>query len=84
MLHVEHDDAPITQYLRDPDGFFDFARLLADYAEGVELPDDASDSGYRSPEGFELWFTESDAALYVVTPQGIERWPRAVEPIGCA
>jgi hypothetical protein len=83
MLHVEEDGQLVAQYLRDPEGVFDFARLLDEYAEDVELPDDASDSGYRSPEGLELWFTESDTALYVVTPDGVERWPRAAEPIGC-
>ena len=36
----------------------------------------------RTQDGLELWFTESDAA-YVVTPDGIERWPRAEEPIAC-
>lgn len=84
MLHVERDGALVAQYLRDPEGVFAGLDLLETYAQGVELPDDASDSGYRSPEGFELWFTESNTALYVVTPDGNERWPRADEPIGCA
>ena len=84
MLHIEEDGRLVAQYLRDPEGVFPAERLLDAYAEGVELPDDASDSGYRSPDGLELWFTESDTALYVVTPDGAERWPRAVEPIGCA
>jgi hypothetical protein len=84
MLHVEEDGVLIGQYLRDPEGVFGNAGLLETYDEGVELPDDATDSGYRSPEGFELWFTASDRAAYVVTPDGVERWPRAEEPIGCA
>ena len=84
MLHVEHDDGSVTQYLRDPEGVFDRARLEDDYAEGVELPEDAFDSAYRSADGFEIWFTESDTAIYVVTPGGTERWPRAIEPIGCS
>jgi hypothetical protein len=83
MLHIEEDGRLVAQYLRDPDGVFDHARLLDAYAEGVELPDDASDSGYRSPDGLQLWFTESNTALYVVTPDTVERWPRAEEPIGC-
>jgi hypothetical protein len=83
MLHIEQDDGSVTQYLRDPEGVFDFAPLLETYAEDTELPADAMDSGYRSREGFELWFTLSDRAAYVVTPDGIERWPRAEEPVGC-
>lgn len=84
MLHVTHDDGSFTQYLRDPEGVFDFVRLLEDYAEGIELPDDASDSGYRTNEGLELWLTDLDTAAYVVTSDGVERWPRAEEPIGCS
>ncbi len=83
MLHVENG-GPVRQYVRDPQGVFKFSRLLETYAEGVELPQDATDSGYRSPDGFELWFTATDRAAYVVTADGVERWPRAEEPIGCA
>lgn len=83
MLHVVEDGVVAKQYLRDPEGVFDAFPLLEGYATGVALPDDASDSGYRSAAGLELWFTERDLALYVVTPQGVERWPRAEEPIGC-
>jgi len=28
-------------------------------------------------------FTDSDTAAYVVTPNGVERWPRPAEIIGC-
>lgn len=84
MMHVEENGILVRQYLRDPEGVFAQVPLRDTYAEGVELPPDSSDSGYRSPEGFELWFTESDNAAYVVTPEGIERWPRPVDLIGCA
>jgi hypothetical protein len=85
FMHLLHPDGSLDrQYVRDPNGVLGGWPLLDTYAEGVELPDDASDSGYRSPEWFELWFTESDTAAYVVTPDGVERWPRAREPIGCA
>jgi hypothetical protein len=85
LMHLEHPDGSLDrQYVRDPAGVLPAWPLLDSYAEGIELPDEATDSGYRSPEGFELWFTERDTAAYVVTPDGIERWPRAVEPIGCA
>lgn len=58
--------------------------LLETYAEGVELPEDATFSGYRTADGLEQWFTPEDRAAYVVTPDGVERWPRTGEPIGCA
>jgi len=85
MLHVEDDQGRlIAQYVRDPTGVFADGRLLDKYAEDVELPEDASDSGYRTDDGQELWFTESNRAAYVVTSDTVERWPRAREPIGCA
>jgi hypothetical protein len=85
LMHLEHPDGSLDrQYVRDPEGVLPADPLLEGYAEDVELPDGAADSGYRSPEGFELWFTEGDTAAYVVTPDGVERWPRAREPIGCS
>lgn len=85
LMHLEHPDGSLDrQYVRDPAGVLPHAPLLEAYADDVELPGDAIDSGYRSPEGFELWFTDGDTAAYVVTPDGVERWPRAQEPIGCA
>ncbi|MDQ2674731.1 MAG: hypothetical protein M3Y40_08735, partial [Chloroflexota bacterium] len=85
MLHVlDAQGRLVAQYVRDPQGVFADLGLLETYAEGVELPDDATDSGYRTNDGQELWFTESDRAAYVVTAEGVERWPRAREPIGCA
>jgi hypothetical protein len=83
MMHLERDGGLWKQYLRDPEGVFAGVPLMETYAEGVELPADAADSGYRSPEGDELWFTETDTAAYVVTGHGVERWPRATEPVGC-
>ncbi|MGI8998865.1 MAG: hypothetical protein ACR2GO_04080 [Candidatus Limnocylindria bacterium] len=86
MLHVSNDDGTLArQYLRDPFGVFsDVPALLDTFAEGVKLPENASYSGYRTEDGLELWFTPEDRAAYVVTPDGVERWPRADEPIGCA
>jgi hypothetical protein len=84
MMHVEENGVLAQQYVRDPEGVFDQVLLLESYAEDVELPDDATDSGYRSPEGYELWFPESDTAAYVVTPDGVERWPRSADVIGCS
>lgn len=86
MLHVPNADGTLgRQYVRDPFGVFDdIPTLLDTYAEDVELPADANDSGYRSPDGLELWFTDADTAAYVVTPDGVERWPRPADPIGCS
>jgi hypothetical protein len=86
LLHLNDDDGTLArQYVRDPLGvLMEIPSLLETYAEGVELPDDATFSGYRSADESELWFTVDDRAAYVVTPDGVERWPRAEPPIGCA
>jgi hypothetical protein len=85
ILHLPHRDGSLwKQYVRDPEGVFADVPMLDSYAEDAELPADATDSGYRSPEGFELWFTSADTAAYVVTPESVERWPRPANPIGCA
>lgn len=86
ILHLEHDDGTIDrQYARDPLGVFNgVPGFLDTYAEGVDLPDDATFSGYRAANGDELWFTPDDRAAYVVTSDGVERWPRPADGIGCA
>lgn len=85
MLHISDAEGFLArQYVRDPEGLFRGRGNRVEYAEGVELPDDATFSGYRTADGLELWFTPGDEAAYVVTPDGVERWPRMDPPIGCA
>lgn len=85
ILHLEHEDGTLDrQYVRDPLGVFNgVPGFLDSYAEGVELPDEATFSGFRTAKGDELWFTPDDRAAYVVTTEGVERWPRHAEGIGC-
>ena len=86
LLHITNDEGQLDrQYVRDPEGVLaGTPGLLAEYDEGVELPADATYSGYRTEAGDELWFTSDDRAAYVVTADDVERWPRADEPIGCS
>jgi hypothetical protein len=84
MLHISTPDGlSAKQYVRDPDNVFEGRGFLAGYAEDVDLPDDATFSGYRTDDGLELWFTPDDVAAYVVTADGVERWPRVDPPAGC-
>ncbi|MGH2358366.1 MAG: hypothetical protein ACRDGJ_10200, partial [Candidatus Limnocylindria bacterium] len=84
LLHLENPDGTFAkQYVRDPEGVLPVASLIETYAEGVAMPDDATFSGYATDDGLELWFTPDDEAAYVVTQNGVERWPRAEEPILC-
>ncbi|MBO1330946.1 hypothetical protein [Streptomyces sp. VRA16 Mangrove soil] len=72
------------QYLRDPDGqFTDFEGLTSTYANHVELPSDAVDTGYRQG-GRELWLSKDETHAFVRNADGgVERWPGAKEQVAC-
>ncbi len=70
------------QYVRDPLSLLSTESLFGTLGRDVALPDDAVFSGYRSGV-LELWLTPDDTAAYVVSPTGVDRWPRAREPLGC-
>jgi hypothetical protein len=69
------------QYLRDPDHRVD-RDLARPFEPSVELSSDAQFTGFHEGER-ELWVRPLDqgTAVYVVTPQGTERWP--VLTLGC-
>jgi hypothetical protein len=82
ILSVPDGDG-FRSYLRDPLGVMSRDQTLFDtYASGISLPADAIDSGFRSGD-LELWFTPGDTAAYVVSPDGVERWPRYEEAAFC-
>jgi hypothetical protein len=84
FLDVEQtDDRPPAQFIRDADGVLAGVGGLEAFAAGVDLPADAVDTRYRTAEGLELWSVADGAAVYVVSPAGVERWPRATQFIGC-
>lgn len=71
----------LMQYVRDPEGVAT-EETRGSYAPDVKLPADAEDSGYRLDD-WQLWYAADRSAAYVVTPDGVERWPRSKQPIGC-
>jgi hypothetical protein len=75
-------DGIARQYVRDPLSLLPPETLRTTLARGGELPGNAVFSGYRSGS-LELWLTPTDEAAYIVSPEGLERWPRAREPLGC-
>ena len=70
------------QYVRDPDGVISRELLTAPYDGDVPMPDDAHDTGYRYQD-WRLWLTDDRTTVYVRTPDGVEAWPLAKEPVAC-
>jgi hypothetical protein len=76
------------QYVRDPHGVLSSA-LRTPFGSDGDLPADIAPSGFRRGD-WELWTSRSDVAdaVYVVNgdPRAggtWERWPRAIDIIGC-
>jgi Immunoglobulin-like domain of bacterial spore germination len=76
------------QYYRDPSGVLS-PSSTGSFAPNAALPTDAASTGFHR-HGWQLWVAPSDSAeaVYVVngdpaTGAVVERWPRAVVPIGC-
>ena len=70
------------QYLRDPEHALPRELLRSSYAPKTRLPDGAKDTGYRDGRR-ELWLSADKSDAYVRTGDGVERWPGAIERIGC-
>ncbi len=83
--HEAKDSSEARQYVRDPLGIFGDPWVLeVAYDGAAELPEDARYTALKNGD-LELWImdAELDDAIYLVTGDGAERWPRA-NMIGCA
>ena len=70
----------VVEYIRDPEGVYGVDAFMSGFASGIDLPDDAVDSGYRQA-GRQLWFSAGDPdAAFVRSGDEVERWPRGVAP----
>lgn len=68
-------------FVRDPDGVYDRPDLTAGFEPRATLPDDALDSGYRRDD-LALWHLPGDqSAIWLVSPDGVERWPVGELPV---
>jgi hypothetical protein len=69
-------------YVRNPRpdlaGFF-----ATPYEEDADLPAHAVDTGYER-NGDRLWLSADRQRAFVGSEQGVETWPRAADPLGCA
>ncbi len=71
------------QYVFDPGSTISRDLLVGEPEDDAELPDDAVDTGQRKGD-WELWLAADGQAAYVVTPNNVQKWPHAHEPILCA
>jgi hypothetical protein len=64
--------------------FSDYLRTT--FADDAELPQGATDTGWRR-DGRQLWLGPEKEAAYLVSvddAEDVERWPAATEALGCA
>jgi hypothetical protein len=79
---VSRTSAEVRQFIRDPDGVID-PSLSNRLAIAIDLPADATDTGYRNGD-LELWLSPSTPdAAYLRVGDDVERWPRADPVIAC-
>ncbi len=72
-----------TSYVRDPDGLLIDDAGIGPFEADVQLPADATDTGYRR-DGRELWIAADRSTAYIVTADRVEAWPSPVHVFGCA
>ena len=64
-------------YLRDPDHVLTSREMTEPYQSSASLPADARFTGYSRGD-WHLWVSPGDhAAVFIRTPDGVERWPEA-------
>ena len=72
-----------VEYVRDPEGTFGRPELTNGLDLDADLPDNATDTGFRRGAA-ELWTVNGDdSAVWIVERGRAERWPAGTTP-GCA
>ena len=70
-------------YISDPMGALVGRGFVGEFEGDVELPSDASDTGYES-EGRQLWLSRSEPSwAFIVTDDAVEAWPFSAEGFAC-
>jgi len=71
------------QYVRDPRGLLEEWPLARRFATGIDLPDEAVDTGFARGS-WELWVVPREPrAVFLVNADYVERWPRTDQVIAC-
>jgi hypothetical protein len=82
-LGTSHNHAPYRIYVRDPENVIGDEEVARLFQPEAKLPSGAQDTGYRQ-DGSELWMDPmDDRFIYLVSPNGTERWPLDTTPAGC-
>lgn len=86
--HCDWDSATFLDlrgdtFVKDPKGVLPSEYLNGTFVPDTSLPADASDTGYHL-DAQQLWVDADGSAAFIVTEQGVERWPAADEDLGCA
>lgn len=71
------------QYVSDPRGVLDGVEFVIPFDDDVELPADATDTGYRR-DGRQLWISADGSIAYLVAGNRVEAWPSSIDPVACA
>ena len=69
-------------FVKDPEGVLPSEYLNGTFVADTSLPAFADDTGYHL-DAEQLWVDADGSAAFIVTPQGVERWPAADEDLGC-
>jgi len=69
-------------YAYDPGTVIDRSLLASAPEADAVLPADAVDTGLRRSHD-ELWMADDAQALYVVSGDRAQKWPRVITPFGC-
>jgi hypothetical protein len=85
--HCEWDSATFLTfngdtYVKDPQGVLPAEWFNIAFDADTTLPHDANETGYRL-DRHELWLAPDRSAAYIVTQEGVERWPAATDFVGC-
>ena len=78
-------DGSDRAYVRQPDPEYLEDYFAEDFRAGVQLPDDAIDTGFN--DGNEhLWLSADRSRAYVGSKGAatVELWPRPTQPLACA
>ena len=77
------DPTDAAEYVRDPGNVLGDAATASAFDPVAELPEGAVDSGFRH-EATDFWVNPMDpSAIFLVTGEVVERWPRDSTPTIC-